>query len=90
MPGLVFLMKHYTVKSMVTEWFGHKGVALKNDLWAIARSTYIPKWQHNLDKMKADGTTTYEWVEELGPSTWIKAFSVIFLIVLCYQLNNDS
>ena len=24
---------------------GHRGETLKNDLWAIARSTHLPKWQ---------------------------------------------
>lgn len=53
---------------------GHKGETLKNDLWAIARSTNSPKWQYNMKKMKADSATAYEWVEELVPNTWIKAF----------------
>ncbi|KAM0886359.1 hypothetical protein ACQ4PT_029736 [Festuca glaucescens] len=53
---------------------GHKGEVLKNNLWAIARSTCVPKWQHNMDKMKAASQQAYEWVEELVPNTWIKAF----------------
>ncbi|KAM0833372.1 hypothetical protein ACQ4PT_064306 [Festuca glaucescens] len=53
---------------------GHRGETLKNDLWAIARSTNIPKWQKNMDKMKVDSEQAYEWVEELVPNTWIKAF----------------
>jgi hypothetical protein len=47
---------------------------LKNNLWAIARSTNIPRWQHNLEKMRADSREAYEWVEKLAPNTWIKAF----------------
>ncbi len=53
---------------------GHRGETLKNDLWAVARSTNIPKWQLNLEKMKSDSTSAYEWVGELSPNTWIKAF----------------
>jgi hypothetical protein len=53
---------------------GHKGEVLKNDMWAIARSTNIPKWQVNMDKLKADSPGAYEWLEEQPPNTWIKAF----------------
>jgi hypothetical protein len=53
---------------------GHRGELLKNNLWSIARSANIPKWQHNMDKMKADSVAAYEWVEALAPNTWIKAF----------------
>jgi transposase-like protein len=52
----------------------HKGETLKNDLWAIARSTNIPTWQRNMDKMKEDNQEAFDWVEELAPNTWIKAF----------------
>jgi hypothetical protein len=52
----------------------HKGETLKNDLWAIARSTNIPTWQRNMDKMKVDSEDAFNWVEELAPNTWIKAF----------------
>lgn len=52
----------------------HKGETLKNDLWAIARSTNIPTWERNMAKMKVDSEEAYNWVEELQPSTWIKAF----------------
>jgi transposase-like protein len=53
---------------------GHKGETLKNDLWAIARSTNIPKWEKNMQKLQADSPAAYEWVEQLVPNTWIKAF----------------
>jgi hypothetical protein len=43
-------------------------------LWDIARSTNIQKWQHHLDKMKVASQQAYDWVEELVPNTWIKAF----------------
>jgi hypothetical protein len=53
---------------------GHRGETLKNNLWAIARSTNIPNWQKNMDKMKVDSDLAYKWVEELVPNTWVKAF----------------
>jgi hypothetical protein len=52
----------------------HKGETLKNDLWSIARSTNLPSWQKNIDRLHADSASTFDWVEELQPNTWIKAF----------------
>jgi hypothetical protein len=48
---------------------GHKGEVLKNDLWTIARSTNIARWQQNLDKMQADNNLAYQWVQNLVPGT---------------------
>jgi hypothetical protein len=53
---------------------GHRGEALKNDVWAIAMSTHIPKWQRSMDKLKIDSGTAFAWIEELVPNTWVKAF----------------
>jgi hypothetical protein len=53
---------------------GHRGEVLKNELWTIARSTNLPRWQHALDKLQADSPEAYEWVAPLVPNTWIKAF----------------
>jgi hypothetical protein len=47
----------------------HKDETLKNYLWAIARSSNIPRWE----KMKTDSNGAYEWVEQ-PPKTWVKAF----------------
>jgi hypothetical protein len=44
----------------------HKGETLKNDIWAISRSTCIPKWQRSMDKLKSNS--------QLVPNTWIKVF----------------
>ena len=52
----------------------NKGETLKNDLWVIARSTNIPTWERNMEKLKVDSAAAYEWVEKLQPNTWIKAF----------------
>uniref|UniRef100_A0ACD5UW30 Uncharacterized protein n=1 Tax=Avena sativa TaxID=4498 RepID=A0ACD5UW30_AVESA len=37
----------------------HKGETLKNDLWAIARSTCIPSWERNMKKLEADLFNSY-------------------------------
>ena len=52
----------------------HKGGTLKNDLWAIARSSNIPLWEKNMEQMKKDSLEAYAWVEEVTPSTWVRAF----------------
>jgi hypothetical protein len=52
----------------------HKGETLKNELWAIARSTNIPTWERNIDKLKADNEDAWKWVEELQPNSFVKAF----------------
>ena len=52
----------------------HRGGTLKNYIRVIARSTNIPEWQTNMDKLKVDSETTYEWIEQLVPNTWIEAF----------------
>ena len=52
----------------------HRGETLKNDVWAIARSTNVPKWQKNKDKLKMDSEEAHAWIEELVPNTWVKAF----------------
>ena len=52
----------------------HKRETLKNDLWAIARSTNIPAWERNMAKLAVDSEDAQKWVEELEPKTWIKAF----------------
>lgn len=52
----------------------HKGEQLKNDLWAIARSTNEAAYTRNMDKMRDHSFTAFNWVENLSPRTWIKAF----------------
>jgi hypothetical protein len=66
---------------------GHRGETLKNDVWAIARSTHIPKWQRSMEKLKADSPTAFAWIEELVPNTWVKAFFSEF--VKCDMLLNN-
>lgn len=53
---------------------GHKGETLKNDLWAVARSTNVPKYNENLQKLKEDSFDAYKWTENHPLNCWIKAF----------------
>jgi hypothetical protein len=53
---------------------GHRGETLKNDVWAIARSTSVPKWQKSMAKLEVDSHAAFQWIEELVPNTWVKAF----------------
>ena len=67
---------------------GHRGETLKNDVWAIARSTHIPKWQESMAKLQVDSPAALDWIEEhLVPKTWIKAFFSDF--AKCDMLLNN-
>jgi hypothetical protein len=57
---------------------GHRGETLKNDVWAIARSTYIPKCERSMDKLKADSAAAFAWIEKLILNTWVKTFFSAF------------
>ncbi|KAM0904344.1 hypothetical protein ACQ4PT_018059 [Festuca glaucescens] len=57
-----------------TKYKGHRGETLKNSVWAVARSTSVPKYKRSMDKLKAESEGAYSWIEELVPTTWIKAF----------------
>lgn len=52
----------------------YKGEALKNQLWAIARSTTVPEWNVNTEKMKAVNKDAYGYLEEIPPNQWCRAF----------------
>jgi hypothetical protein len=55
-----------------------KGEVLKNQLWKCARSTTVVKWQENMDEMLVFSKTAHDWLEELAPNTWVKAFQSEF------------
>lgn len=66
----------------------HKGETLKNDLWACARSSNIPRWNKALEKIKEDSTEAYNWIEEQPPNTWCRAFFSEF--PKCDMLLNNN
>jgi hypothetical protein len=55
-----------------------KGELLKNQLWKCARSSTIGKWQENMDAMLVLSKTAHDWLEELSPATWVRAFQSEF------------
>jgi hypothetical protein len=55
-----------------------KGEVLKNQLWKCARSSTTSKWQENMDEMLVLSKTAHDWLEELDPSTWVRAFQSEF------------
>ncbi|CAN6354378.1 unnamed protein product [Urochloa humidicola] len=66
----------------------HKGETLKNDVWAIARSSNIPRWEKNMAQLKKDSVEAYTWIEELPPNTWVRAFFSEF--PKCDMLLNNN
>jgi hypothetical protein len=59
----------------------HKGE--DDEFWAVARSTNIPMWKKNTEKMKID-SATLGWIDELPPNICIKAFFLVtFQTVTC-------
>jgi transposase-like protein len=51
-----------------------RGDVLKNQLWKIARSSTVAKWEANMEEMKAINPEAYAWLEELPPNTWVRPF----------------
>ena len=52
----------------------YKGDALKNQLWKIARSTTVIKYEQYMLEMKVLNEGAYTWLKELEPNTWVRAF----------------
>ena len=51
-----------------------KGENLKNQLWACARSSSVRKWNMNMELMKTLDKYAYDWLEQMPPNTWVRAF----------------
>ncbi|XP_048564917.1 uncharacterized protein LOC125545096 isoform X2 [Triticum urartu] len=51
-----------------------KGEALKNQLWKCARSSTEGKFRHNMNEMLVLNKEAHDWLEELDPPTWVRAF----------------
>ena len=52
----------------------YKGDALKNQLWKIARSTTVIKYEQYMLEMKVLNEGAYTLLKELEPNTWVRAF----------------
>uniref|UniRef100_A0ACD5ZF68 Uncharacterized protein n=1 Tax=Avena sativa TaxID=4498 RepID=A0ACD5ZF68_AVESA len=51
-----------------------RGEVLKNQLWKIARSTTIQRWEEAMEEMKVLNKEAYDWLEKMPPNTWVRAF----------------
>ena len=51
-----------------------KGDVLKNQLWKIARSNTVIKFEQFMEEMKTINPDAHKWLEELEPNTWVRAF----------------
>ncbi|CAL2247687.1 unnamed protein product [Prunus armeniaca] len=43
---------------------GHSGLALKQRLWVTARSTTIPTFEAEIEKMLSQSDAAYRWLQE--------------------------
>ncbi|KAM0880437.1 hypothetical protein ACQ4PT_033578 [Festuca glaucescens] len=66
--------KTWKINSFSSDFLVGKGDVLKNQLWKIARSSVVAKWEANMEEMKAINPEAYAWLEELPHNTWVRAF----------------
>lgn len=66
-----------------------RGDALKNQLWKIARRTTVDTWEEARKEMEAMNKKAFQWLDNLPPNTWVRAFQNDFS--KCdILLNNNS
>uniref|UniRef100_A0A453FFS2 MULE transposase domain-containing protein n=1 Tax=Aegilops tauschii subsp. strangulata TaxID=200361 RepID=A0A453FFS2_AEGTS len=51
-----------------------KGEALKNQLWKCARSTTEGRFRENMNQMLVLSKEAHDWLDELDPKTWVRAY----------------
>ncbi|XP_044373549.1 uncharacterized protein [Triticum aestivum] len=51
-----------------------KGEILKNQLWRCARSTTTGQFRANMDQMLILNKEAHDWLDELDPKTWVRAY----------------
>jgi hypothetical protein len=51
-----------------------KGDVLKNQLWRIARSSTVTRFETNMEAMKTLHPGAWAWLNDLDPKTWVRAF----------------
>jgi len=75
----------FCVRHLYSNFQQHfKGENLKNQLWSCARSSSVPQWNRNMDKMRTLDKKAYEWLEKMPPQTWTRAFLVPFQSVMFF------
>ena len=51
-----------------------RGDVLKNQLWRIARSNTVQRFEASMAAMKVLHPGAWAWLDELDPRTWVRAF----------------
>jgi hypothetical protein len=51
-----------------------KGEALKNQLWKCAKSTTEGRFKENMNQMLVLSQEAHDWLAELDPKTWVRAY----------------
>ncbi|KAM0880196.1 hypothetical protein ACQ4PT_033737 [Festuca glaucescens] len=51
-----------------------RGDILKNQLWKIARSSTVTRYEANMEYMKVLHPGAHAWLDEVDPKTWVRAF----------------
>jgi len=65
----------FCVRHLYSNFQGQfKGENLKNQLWACARASTVPRWNQEMDKMKLLNKDAHAWLEKMAPNTWVRAF----------------
>ena len=79
----------FCVRHLYSNFQHHfKGENLKNQLWCCARSSSIPQFNRNMEKMKTLDHKAYEWLEKMPFNTWVRAYFSTF--PKCDLLLNNS
>ena len=55
-----------------------KGEVLKNQLWTCARSSSDDSFKRNMEIMKSLDANAYEWLANMPPNTWVRAYFSTF------------
>jgi hypothetical protein len=82
---------HFCVRHLWSNFkdAGFKGDILKKQLWCCARATTEEKWKYHMEKMKTLSKEAHDWLSNMPPKTWVRAFFAEF--PKCdLLLNNNS
>jgi hypothetical protein len=57
---------------------GHKGLALKDKLWTAAAAYTEAEWTREMEELKSISPDAYEYLSNIDPSTWSRAWFSTF------------
>ena len=60
-----------------------KGYVLKNQLCKIARNSTTIKYEQYMNEMKQVHEDAYDWLKEIEPKTWVRAFQNDLSVTSC-------